>query len=210
MAGKERILNVSNLITLFRIILVFFVVYIILLEDTISYLIAFFLIIFVVVLDGIDGVVARKFNSTTEFGGIFDILGDRIVEIVLWVAFAYIQIIPLWIPLVVISRGLVTDTFRGYALSRGRTAFGAKTMMKGKIGIFFVSSRISRALYGFVKVLTFSMLALQLYLAGILYPNIGIFSNITYSLVMFTVAFCVLRGFFVIYDGLMLFKNYEG
>jgi CDP-diacylglycerol--glycerol-3-phosphate 3-phosphatidyltransferase len=161
--------------------------------------------LFLFILDGIDGLVARKFNTVTDFGGVIDIVGDRIVENVLWITFAFISIIPFWVPLVVLARGFITDGFRGYALTRGKTAFGKRSMMRGNIGIFFVSSRLSRALYAIAKSLTFSLLALQLYLSNISYPSIDIFKSVTVALVLFTVIFCVLRGIFVVYDGFKLF-----
>ncbi|MBW2975965.1 hypothetical protein KY347_00805 [Candidatus Woesearchaeota archaeon] len=118
------------------------------------------------------------------------------------------MLIPLWIPFVVLSRSFIVDSFRSYALSRGKTAFGKKTMMRGKIGLFFVSSRISRALYATAKSITFYLLALQMYLISVSYQNIGVFKGFTYSIVLFTVAFCVLRGIFVVYDGFKLFTAY--
>ena len=204
---QEHIFNFSNLVTFSRIIIIFIAAYFMLSDYAQLYLIAFFLIIIAVLMDAVDGLVARKFNSLTDFGGIFDILGDRIVENVLWVTFAYIRLVPLWVPVVIISRSFITDGIRNYASSKGKTAFGKKTMMKGNIGIFFVSSRFSRALYAIAKLVTFSLLAFQLYLANISYSNIEIFKQFTYSMVLFTVAFCIIRGVFVVYDGFEIFTS---
>lgn len=206
---KEAIFDSSNSVTFARIILVFVIVYLLLLNKAALFLISSLLIFILMILDGIDGMIARKFNSDTEFGGVLDILGDRIVENVLWITFAFIEVIPLWIPLVVLTRGFITDSFRSYALSKGKHAFGKKTMMRGKIGIFFVSSRFSRALYGIAKTVVFILLALQLYLVDISYHNIEIFKDVTYSLVLSTVAFCIIRGVFVVYDGFKLFIEYK-
>ena len=206
---QEDVFDSSNIVTFSRIALSFVVAYLLSLQKTNFYLIAFFLIIFIIFMDYIDGFVARKFNSITDFGGVIDIVGDRIVENVLWIVFSYLKLIPLWIPIVVVSRSFITDGFRSYALLKGKTAFGKKTMMRGHIGIFFVSSRFSRALYAIAKAAAFSLLALQLYLINISYSNIGIFKDIAYSLVLFTVAFCVLRGFFVVYDGFSLFISHR-
>ena len=206
---QEAIFDFSNFVTFARIILVFVVVYLLLSGNANFYLTAFILIIVIMLMDYVDGLVARTFKSITKFGSVLDIVGDRIVENVLWLTFAYIRVIPLWVPIVVLSRGFVTDSFRSFALSRGRTAFGKKTMMKGNVGIFFVSSRFSRTLYAVAKAVTFSLLALQLYLIDVSYTNIEILKNITYSLVLFTVAFCVLRGLFVVHDGFRLFTHHR-
>ena len=204
---QETIFNSSNSITFARIILVFIIAYLLLLGNINIYLISSVLIFILIVLDGVDGFVARKLNSVTEFGEVFDIVGDRIVENVLWLTFAFTGVIPLWIPIVVLTMSFIADGFRSYALSKGKTAFGRKSMMRGGIGIFFVSSRFSRALYGIVKTLAFILLALQLYLTGISYVGIEIFKDVAYSLVSFTVAFCVVRGFFTVYDGFKLFTS---
>tara|TARA_Y100000031_G_scaffold12275_1_gene13141 strand:+ start:1278 stop:1910 length:633 start_codon:yes stop_codon:yes gene_type:complete len=206
---QETIFDSSNLVTFARIILVFVAVYLLLSGNANFYLITFILIIVIVLMDYVDGLVARIFKSITRFGSVLDIVGDRIVENVLWITFAYTGVIPLWIPIAILSRSFITDSFRNFALSRGRTAFGKKTMMRGNIGIFFVSSRFSRTLYAVAKAATFSFLALQLYFIDVSYVNIEIFKNITHSLVLFTVAFCILRGFFVVYDGFMLFTNHR-
>ncbi len=199
---QETLFNFSNFVTFSRIVLAFIVVFLVFLENANLYLIASVLVIITIFMDYIDGLVARKLHSITDFGGVFDIVGDRIVENTFWITFAYLRLIPLWVPLVVILRSFVTDGFRGYALSKGKTAFGKKTMMAGKIGIFFVSSRFSRVLYAIAKAAAFSLLAFELYLIEVSYSNIGTFKSITYSLVLFTVAFCIIRGFFVVYDGL--------
>lgn len=205
----ETIFNSPNSVTFARIILVFVISYLLLLGNTPIYLISSVLIFILMVLDAVDGVVARKLHTVTEFGGVFDIVGDRIVENVLWFTFAFIGVIPLWIPIIVLTRGFITDGFRSYALSKGKTPFGKKSMMRGSVGIFFVSSRLSRALYGIAKTIAFMMLAFQLYLAGISFVGVEIFKSATYSLVLFTVAFCIVRGFFTAYDGFKLFTTHR-
>ena len=168
----ESLLGISNIVTFARMLFVFFAIYFFLSNNNNSKLTALILIVITFSLDYIDGMVARKFNSATYLGSIMDIAVDRIVENGLWITFAYIKLIPLWIPLVVISRGFITDSFRSYAALKGKSAFGKKTMMIGKIGIFFVSSRFSRTSYAVAKAITFSLLALQMYLANINYLNI--------------------------------------
>lgn len=197
---QKLIFNLSNFITFLRIVLAFVALYLLLSENANFYLVASLLIILVIFMDYIDGLVARKLRLSTDFGGVFDIVGDRLIENIFWVTFAYLRAVPLWVPIVILSRSFITDGFRSHALSKGKTAFGKKTMMVSKIGVFFVSSRLSRALYAISKAMTFSLLAFQLYLIKVAYTNIEIFEGIAYSFVIFTVAFCVVRGFFVVYD----------
>ena len=49
-----------------------------------------FLTLFVIILDGLDGVVARALNEQSKFGSVFDILGDRVVENLYWIALRWL------------------------------------------------------------------------------------------------------------------------
>ena len=205
--NKKILLNFPNAVTFFRVVLVFIVVYFLFSQNAKLYLYSSMLIFALILLDWIDGIVARGLGSSTEFGSVIDIVGDRIVENALWIAFAFIQSVPIWVPFVVIARGFIPDGFWSYALSKGKTAFGKKTMMKGSIGVFFVSSRFSRALYGIAKTAAFMLLALHLYFKSMNYASAGFLGMAAFGFVLFTVAFCVLRGIFVVYDGFMLFRT---
>ena len=59
-------------------------------------------------LDTVDGVVARKTGKTSLFGGVLDIAADRTYELVLWLCFADLGLIPVVIPLIVIAAFQVT------------------------------------------------------------------------------------------------------
>ena len=205
--NKKILLNFPNAVTFFRIVLVFIAVYFLFSKNAELYLYSAMLIFVLILFDWLDGIVARCLNSSNEFGNVIDIVGDRIVENVLWIAFAFIHSVPIWVPFVVITRGFITDGFRSYALSKGKTAFGKKTMMKGNIGIFFVSSRFSRALYGIAKTITFILLALHLYSKSMNQANAEFLGMAAFGFVLFTVAFCVIRGIFVVYDSFMLFRT---
>ena len=53
-----------------------------------------FLLLFIFISDGLDGWVARRRGTTSDFGAVFDIASDRIVENALWVVFAQMGLIP--------------------------------------------------------------------------------------------------------------------
>lgn len=203
----------ANIITLTRIILLFVGITFIYVGDFHGKIIAFFIILSVIVMDWLDGYIARRQHNTTSFGAIFDIMGDRIVENCLWIVFAHLHIIPVWIPLVVIVRGFVTDTLRSVALASGRTPFGEKTMMKSLIGRLLVSSRASRALYGAAKVITFCYLILYIAFLEALKtsPALILWKAPAYRtgilLVYITVLFCVVRAIPVIMDSRYYFQK---
>lgn len=198
----------ANIITFARIVLLFIGIAFIYSRNFYGAITAFVIILSVIIMDWLDGYIARKRNIVTPFGAVIDIMGDRIVESSLWIVFAHIHLIPVWVPLIVIVRGFVTDTLRSIALSKGKTPFGKNTMIKTAIGRLIVSSRASRAIYGGAKVVTFCYLIL--YLAYIdsskIFPSTSAWGweekghAIGMALVYITIFLCVIRAIPVITD----------
>ncbi len=195
----------ANLITVGRIGLLFVGVWLLFRPEYAALLAAAAVALVVVAADGLDGWVARARGETSRFGAVFDIVGDRIVEAAYLVTFAYLGTIPLWIPLLVLSRGFLVDGLRGLALERGQTAFGATTMMVSKVGRALTSSRASRATYGAAKAALFVVLPVGLALgpadapasaAGYQPALLGLGLLLGYVVA----AFCLVRGLLVLHD----------
>lgn len=178
-----------------------------------------FLTLFVIILDGLDGVVARALNEQSKFGSVFDILGDRVVENLYWIAFAVIGWVGVWVPMVVVARGILTDGFRSIALAQGYTAFGSSTMMQNKFFHFLTASRFSRAIYGFAKTLVFIMLIVANipnieYFNGMSVNSFVFYSNVQPTLITIadilvyvTVVMCIIRGIPVLIESQRFINN---
>jgi CDP-diacylglycerol--glycerol-3-phosphate 3-phosphatidyltransferase len=148
----------ANLITGGRLLLLFVTIALI---YTRSYPVVAWCTLFIAIIsvsDGLDGFVARRRNSTSEFGAILDIAGDRVVENALWVVFAQLGLIGVWMPLLVLTRGFFVDAMRGMSYRQGKTAFGENTMMLTPLSEFIAASRFMRAFYGVAKALGFVFL----------------------------------------------------
>lgn len=141
----------ANLITVGRLILLFVVIWMIYVGNVQVVEGCMVLIIVVFASDGLDGWVARKRGSTSPFGAVFDIAGDRIVENVLWVVFADLDLIPVWIPLMVLTRGFLVDGLRSLSYAEGMTAFGNQNMMRSPITQWLTAGRFMRGLFGWAK-----------------------------------------------------------
>ncbi len=196
----------ANLLTILRMILAVVAIEFLFTGRPDLAIASVFITLFVIILDGLDGYVARALNESSKFGSVFDILGDRVVENLYWIAFAVIGWVGVWVPMVVVTRGILTDGLRSIALSQGYTAFGSSTMMQNKFCHFLTASRFSRAVYGVAKTLVFLMLII----ANI--PNMEYFDGMTVNtfikymdmqpclitiadwLVYITVAMCLIRG----------------
>jgi CDP-diacylglycerol--glycerol-3-phosphate 3-phosphatidyltransferase len=195
----------ANLITIFRSILAVIVISMLFIQTQAVYWTAFILTIIVIWMDGLDGYIARKFNESSKFGAVLDIIGDRIVENVYWIAFLALGWLPVWIPLVVVIRGLVTDGLRSVALEQGYTAFGSSTMMESKIGKFIVASNFSRFSYAFFKAVAFALLIAAH--TPVEYPYKNIVSLIAYTSAYIAVFFCVVRGIPVVIESKRFFPS---
>ena len=148
----------ANLITIARLILLFGVIAMIYWGSAGVILLAIPLVAIVFAGDGLDGYVARKRKSTSQFGAVFDIAGDRIVENAFWVIFAELQLIPVWIPLLVLTRGFVVDGIRSMSYAEGKTAFGENNMMRSNLTEWLTAGRFMRTLYGYAKAFGFLFL----------------------------------------------------
>ncbi len=189
----------ANFISIFRVILCFVAVGLLFIENNAVYWAAFVLTILVIWMDGLDGYIARKFNECSKFGAVLDILSDRIVENVYWISFAVLGWLPLWVPLVILTRGIVTDGLRGLALEQGYTAFGEKTMMQKPVGKFIVASNFSRFSYAVLKAIAFALLILAQVL-----PQVSLTA---YICAYGAVFFCVVRGLPVIIESKRFLKE---
>lgn len=205
----------ANLITAGRIVLLFVAVGMIYTDSFWWIVIAGLLLAIVFAADGLDGWVARRRGSTSDFGAVMDIAGDRVVENVLWVVFAHLDVIPVWAPLVVLTRSFLVDVVRADMLARGMTPFGEKSMMRSGLTYFLTAGRFSRAYYGWSKALAFVLLSWMY--AWELEPDrfldafygVDLLRGIVWFIVYSSVAVCVIRGLPVLYDALYYYREDE-
>lgn len=176
---------IANAITLFRVLLTFSVIALFGKQRPLD-IALIFSIALIFVLDAVDGIVARKYDETSETGAILDTLADRIIENTFWIYFTAIGLIPVWMPITVMTRGILTDTLQKSLGYPEHVWMHALTR-----------SRISRGLYGTVKMLTFVSVASTLVF------KTPVLNTVTLSLATGAVGFCLLRGlpFFFIRKG---------
>lgn len=153
-------------------------------------------------LDTVDGVVARHNGQTSLLGGVLDIAADRTYELVLWVGFADLGLIPPWIPMLILVRTTLTDAFRSLGVGQGVAPFDQQTTSLGR---FLVASPTMRIAYSVGKVTTFCGLPLLRALGA--FPVgagprdlIPALAAVVGPALYVTVALCVLRGLPVILE----------
>lgn len=155
---RMTIFNPPNIITFFRVFMAFLIFILLIYFNYVeNSFFTFFIIISIVtiyVLDWLDGYIARRTNSSTDLGSMIDISGDRIIEVMFSITFAYLGLISILIPIIFLIRGHITDTLRYYLLKEKKTPYRG-FHRKGSLGQFLTASRFMRGLSGLSKAFTF-------------------------------------------------------
>lgn len=151
----------ANAITVGRVLLLFIIIWVMYGTNPTVVQWCGPVIAFVILADALDGWVARRRHETSQFGAIFDIVGDRIVEVACWIVFAHLGLIPIWVPLLVVARAFLVDGLRSASYADGMTAFGENNMMRSKFTAWLTAGRQMRAFFGFAKLAAFVFLAFE-------------------------------------------------
>jgi len=134
-------MNIPNTLTVFRILLTPFFIY--LLFNNFPYSKLYALIIFIVasLTDAYDGYYARKYNIETEIGNFLDPLADKILVSSAFISFYLLEIIDIWMVLIILLRDMFITLLRivmkrnGYSLKTSRIA-KSKTAIQLALIIF--------------------------------------------------------------------------
>lgn len=187
--------SLANTITILRFPLLAAVVTLLYQQSDSLRLAAVLLIAVLMFMDTLDGVVARRRHEESLMGSALDIAADRAVEIVLWVVFAHLRLIPVIIPLVVIIRGTLTDSIRAVAAQRG---LSAHRMMSSSIGKWLVASPPMRTGYSLVKIVAFLTLAWSLQRGGAAWTQAAYETGLNAA--WLAMVLCIVRGLPVLWE----------
>jgi cardiolipin synthase len=101
-----KALNLANLLTLFRIVLL--PVFVTLLAYRL-FLAGLLVLCLAAATDALDGLVARVFNQQTAIGTFLDPLADKLLAVGSFVTLAIIGEIPVWFLITVVSRDVIVS-----------------------------------------------------------------------------------------------------
>lgn len=156
-------MNLPNKITLTRIIITIFIVFILIfpidalgitstklfinesIVINIKYLIAGILFIIASITDSIDGYIARKYNLITDLGKMLDAIADKfLVNSVLIILSSQGIIHPL-IPVIIVTRDIIVDVIK---MIVGNKRHAVAAIKSGKIKTIFLMVGIALTLFG--------------------------------------------------------------
>lgn len=134
-------LNLPNIITLVRILLVFVLTLALALDDVLSpemrkvlddapsagffvpvsvgACVALWAFILGAISDFLDGYLARKYNQVTNFGKLMDPLADKILVSAAFVYLTYVGMCPFWVTVLIIFREFLVTGLRQLAAAQG-------------------------------------------------------------------------------------------
>lgn len=97
-------MNLPNILTLTRVLMIpFFVIFII--NKNFGWALITFIIAGIT--DGIDGLIARITHQRTELGAYLDPIADKLLLFSAFITLAIVEIIPSWLVVIVITRDVI-------------------------------------------------------------------------------------------------------
>ena len=197
----------ANIISISRIFFVFVAVALLYFKiSNVAYITSFTLTVLAFALDGLDGYVARKFHEESKLGSVLDIMGDRIAEYAYWIMPSHLGWVPVVFPIIVVTRGVITDSLRSIAMERGLIAFGKGSMLEDPVCQWLCGAKPMKIGYAVAKAVAFALYIL----ANIPYmPEFAACCMILIAAVSAEIAIilCVLRGIPVVLESRKFFKK---
>ena len=148
-------MNLPNLLTIVRFILVPFMTYFLICEN---FTLAILLYVIASITDVVDGFIARKFNLVTQLGKFLDPLADKLLQFSALVGLWVVNLIPLWIVIIFFLK----EIFMGIgAIKLLQKNIVVQSKWFGKLStIFFFLAIIASMLTPFIKTLSTYILPL--------------------------------------------------
>jgi len=112
-------MNLSNLLTLSRVPMMFVIAGLMYAEWAGAATLAFWLFIGAAISDWLDGYLARKLKIISTFGKLMDALADKIMVLGIMVAFVDLQIVPVIWVLLTMCREFLVSGMRMVAAAKG-------------------------------------------------------------------------------------------
>lgn len=96
--------TISNLITIFRFVLLPFIIFFLIKKERLT---AFIIMLIALFSDVVDGYIARRFHQESELGKLLDPLCDKISLVVILITLLIINSIPVWAVVIIALRDVL-------------------------------------------------------------------------------------------------------
>ncbi len=112
-------MNLSNVLTLLRIVLTVFFVVVMSAQSHFAHSMALVIFALASLTDWIDGYIARRYESCTSFGHFMDPLADKILVAAALILLIPVGALPPWVVILIITREFIITGLRLLALDQG-------------------------------------------------------------------------------------------
>ncbi len=194
--SPPRLVNIANILTMFRIVLVPVVLVLILLlepepggqswirweiepppgHNLLWSILACILFVIASLTDILDGYLARKYNLITNFGKLLDPLADKLLVVGAMVMLVEKNRLPGWMAVVIIARELAITSLRSVAGAEG-VVIAASPLGKWKT-IFQIFSISAIILYYHIGWVNFYIMGITVFLLAVV---LTVWSGVDYS-----------------------------
>ena len=116
---RQDILNLPNILTLFRIVLIVPVCVLVFAGDPVSVFIAVLLFFIASLTDWVDGYIARRQGLVSITGKFLDPLADKLLVMAVMVMMLPMGRIPSWLVIILLVRELIISGLRAIAATEG-------------------------------------------------------------------------------------------
>jgi len=135
-------MNLSNKITMSRLLLAFVFMGFLFVEGLIFKIIAFIIFSIASLTDLLDGWLARKRNEITDLGKLLDPIADKVLVLAAFLAFVEMNLIWAWMVIIIIIREFLITGLRILAITRGKVLeaeiAGKHKTVSQMVTIFFI------------------------------------------------------------------------
>ena len=128
--------NVPNILTIFRLFLIPFIVISVLTSNFAVAIIIFTISAFT---DILDGFIAKKFNFITDLGKLLDPLADKLTQISILLSLTILKIIPIWILIIVFIKEAFLVTGASFLYSKKDVVVYSKWYGKLATVLFYLA-----------------------------------------------------------------------
>lgn len=112
-------MNIPNILTVVRILLIPVLVVVILTKFQGSEIIAFVTFLLAVLTDSLDGHLARRRKQITALGQLLDPVADKLLITSVFICLVQSGSVPAWMAVIIIGREMAVTGFRAIASSKG-------------------------------------------------------------------------------------------
>ncbi|NMA51151.1 MAG: CDP-diacylglycerol--glycerol-3-phosphate 3-phosphatidyltransferase [Mollicutes bacterium] len=112
---------------------------------SLKYIVSGILFVIASLTDKLDGYLAKKWDMVTDFGKMIDAIADKILVNGVLIILAYDKLIPVAIPVIIITRDIITDTCKMVSGNKGKVVSASSL---GRIKTAFMMVGVSFVFFG--------------------------------------------------------------